>query len=160
MSNVTKIKKVITDSAITIAVKAKFIEEKSLSALNIKVETKKGVVFLSGKVQSNKEITKAIEVAFAVHGVEDVDTSELKVEEESMLPLTDTIITVKVKGLFIREKIFGDKPLPVTKIHVETKDGVVFLTGKVADKPQVALAKKLAKEVNGVKEVKSSLEVE
>ena len=59
----------VDDSAITAKVKAAIFDEPSLKMLQINVETYKGVVQLSGFVDSAQSITKAGEVASSVKGV-------------------------------------------------------------------------------------------
>lgn len=68
-------------------------------------------------------------------------------------------ITAKIKGVFIREKLFGDKPMYVTGIHVETKEGVVYLTGKADNQAQIDSAISLAKSIKGVMDVNSTVEI-
>jgi osmotically-inducible protein OsmY len=62
----------VDDSVITTKVKAAIINEPSLKATEIKVETFKGVVQLSGFVSSEAEIDRAVEVARDVKGVKSV----------------------------------------------------------------------------------------
>ncbi|MBV8802896.1 MAG: BON domain-containing protein, partial [Gammaproteobacteria bacterium] len=69
-------------------------------------------------------------------------------------PLTDTYITAKVKGLFIREKLFGKKDIAAINISVETKNGIVYLSGRVDNNDQIknaiAIIKKSVPDVQGV----------
>jgi len=62
----------IDDSVITTKVKAAILKESSLKSLEINVETFKGVVQLSGFVNSQEDINKAVEVAAGVKGVKSV----------------------------------------------------------------------------------------
>lgn len=62
----------IDDGVITSKVKAKFIEDPAVSALNINVETFKGTVQLSGFANSQAEISRAVELASDVQGVQSV----------------------------------------------------------------------------------------
>ena len=59
----------VDDSVITTKVKAAILEEPSLKSLQISVETFKGVVQLSGFVDSAQSVKKAGEVAGQVAGV-------------------------------------------------------------------------------------------
>jgi osmotically-inducible protein OsmY len=69
----------IDDSAITTKVKAKLVEDKAVSALDIHVETFKGVVQLSGFAKSNAVKRRAVELAQSVPGVKEVrDHIELR----------------------------------------------------------------------------------
>jgi len=62
----------IDDSVITTKVKAAVFDEPSLKTLQITVETYKGVVQLSGFVDSAQSAARAAEVARKVEGVIDV----------------------------------------------------------------------------------------
>jgi len=62
----------IDDSVITTKVKAAVFQEPSLKSSEINVETYKGVVQLSGFVNSAADINKAVEVARSVKGVTSV----------------------------------------------------------------------------------------
>jgi osmotically-inducible protein OsmY len=62
----------IDDTVITSKVKVAVFSEPSLKSAEINVETFKGVVQLSGFVNSRADINKAVEVARSVKGVESV----------------------------------------------------------------------------------------
>jgi osmotically-inducible protein OsmY len=65
----------IDDSALTTRVKAKFAEDKTVSALTIKVETFKGVVHLSGVAKSAAEKSAAERLARETSGVSGVQNN-------------------------------------------------------------------------------------
>lgn len=62
----------IDDSVITTKVKSAIFEEATLKTLQINVETFKGVVQISGFVDSAQSVTKAGEVAGSIKGVNSV----------------------------------------------------------------------------------------
>lgn len=62
----------IDDSAITTAVKAKFVESKQVDAAAISVETLNGTVMLSGFAKSQNERATAESLARSVSGVKQV----------------------------------------------------------------------------------------
>ncbi len=62
----------IDDTAITTAVKARFIDNKTVDASAISVETLKGTVMLSGFAKSDSEKRVAESVAWKVEGVKSV----------------------------------------------------------------------------------------
>ena len=62
----------IDDSVITTKVKAAVFNEPSLKSAEINVETYKGTVQLSGFVNSESDIQKAVEVARSIKGVSSV----------------------------------------------------------------------------------------
>lgn len=65
----------VDDSIITTRVKVAILAEKTLSVAEINVETFKGVVQLSGFVNSKADQRKAVEVARKVSGVTSVKNS-------------------------------------------------------------------------------------
>lgn len=62
----------VDDAAITTAVKAKFAEDKTVSALSISVETLNGTVQLSGFAKSGAEKMQAENIARGVKNVKSV----------------------------------------------------------------------------------------
>jgi osmotically-inducible protein OsmY len=62
----------VDDSVITAKVKAAVLNEPTLKSAEINVETFKGVVQLSGFVNSQGDINKAVQVARGVGGVKSV----------------------------------------------------------------------------------------
>lgn len=65
----------VDDATITTKVKAAFVADKTVSALNIAVETYKGTVQLSGFAKSQDEINQAVALARGVTGVQAVKNS-------------------------------------------------------------------------------------
>ena len=59
----------LDDSVITTKVKAAFVEDKAVNALDIKVVTFKGAVQLSGFANNPQEIDRAVQLARGVKGV-------------------------------------------------------------------------------------------
>lgn len=69
--------------------------------------------------------------------------------------ITDTWITTKVKAdLLATEDVSG------TDINVETKDGVVTLTGSVKSQAEADMAESVASKIEGVTQVDSQLTIE
>ena len=65
----------IDDATITTRVKTALINAPNVGALAIDVDTFKGVVTLSGRVKSQDEAAKAVEVARTVGGVKEVKSA-------------------------------------------------------------------------------------
>ena len=63
---------IVDDSVITTKVKSAFVADKKVSAMNVSVETFKGVVQLSGFASDAEESSKAAELARNVKGVKGV----------------------------------------------------------------------------------------
>lgn len=62
----------IDDAAITAKVKGSFVRDDTVKALDVQVETFKGVVQLSGFVDSSMQRDRAEEIARATNGVREV----------------------------------------------------------------------------------------
>ena len=62
----------VDDTAITTAVKARFVDNKTVDASSISVETLNGTVMLSGFAKSGAEKTVAESLAWKVNGVKSV----------------------------------------------------------------------------------------
>lgn len=147
----------VDDSSITAKVKSALLNEKSISSSDIKVNTKSGVVTLSGFVSSTEQSTQADGVAKLVDGVKSVK-NELSVQEDKADTVgeyvSDSAITGEVKA-----KMLADKIVPSRHITVQTSNGVVKLSGTIKKKAQSEQAEKIAKLVNGVKSVQNDLVV-
>ena len=146
------------DAAIVSDIHARYTAEKSTSNLKVNVTSHGGLVEISGKVSTDAEADKLIELAESADGVKDVTANHLRVKE-SKHPLKDSAITAKIKGKFIREKLFGGEDVAVIGVKIVTTNGTVYLTGKVKSKEEMDNAVKLAKSVKGVKKVDSRLEL-
>jgi hyperosmotically inducible protein len=87
----------------------------------------------------------------------DKPTMKEKVEqktEQAKAGVSDSWITSKTKiALFADDRVKG------RQVHVETKDGVVMLRGKVDSAEAKSAALEIAKGIEGVKNVKNELQV-
>jgi hyperosmotically inducible protein len=165
----------VEDSVITTKVKALYVKDKEVSALDIGVKTVNGEVYLTGNAKSRLEIDKAVSIARGVTGVKSVkndiqlassataSTPRDKMSDKdrtatkpgrSAHPIDDTVITTKVKAQFIK-----DKGTRNAQIDVKTVNGVVELSGTADSKTQVSKAVSLARKVKGVKSVKNDVQV-
>jgi hyperosmotically inducible protein len=146
------------DEKIVTTINSKFAADATTSNLKVNVTSNNGLVTLSGNVNTNTEAAKLIELSESVVGVKDVDAPMLK-PKESTDSFKDTEITAKIKGTFIREKLFGDKDISAIAVKVTTTNGVVYLTGSVDNQAESDNAVKIAKSINGVQSVDSKIEV-
>jgi hyperosmotically inducible protein len=137
------------------------LADKTVPSLEISVETKEGVVTLSGKVKTEAEATAAVELAAATEGVKKVDASGLKMADgrAGHQALADAIITGEVKGALIREKLSGDESDTGSRVKVETKEGVVYLSGTLKSAEKEKHAIKLARAIQGVKAVEATITI-
>ncbi|MCC4619185.1 BON domain-containing protein [Xanthomonas cassavae CFBP 4642] len=72
-------KKPVTDTWITTKVKADLLATDNVSGTDVKVETKNGIVMLTGSVATQAEHDKAVAVAKGIEGVKSVKSTGLKV---------------------------------------------------------------------------------
>ncbi|PPU66417.1 BON domain-containing protein [Xanthomonas codiaei] len=72
-------KKPVTDTWITTKVKADLLATDNVSGTDVKVETKNGIVTLTGSVATQAEHDKAVAVAKGIEGVKSVKSTGLKV---------------------------------------------------------------------------------
>jgi len=147
----------VADSAITAIVKSKLAVDNETSSADINVDTKGGVVTLTGVVatQANKE--QAERIARNTEGVTRVInniTVEMDGEHAGAgagMSTSDLAILSKIKTRYIAEDVTGAK--------VEVRDGVVTLTGNVENAQTKARAESIAGATSGVKSVNNMIEV-
>lgn len=82
-SAVKKTEQASSDSWITAKVKSSLLADGSTKGLKINVRTINHVVILSGTAGSQAEVDKAVEISRSIKGVENVDSSSLKVVSKS-----------------------------------------------------------------------------
>ncbi len=70
---------VATDSWITTKVKSQLLADQEVSGFDISVETKDNVVYLSGEVDDQSQVSHAVEIAEDTDGVDRVDATSLRV---------------------------------------------------------------------------------
>lgn len=155
----------VDDTAITAKVKGKLAADSETSAMKISVETKDGVVTLTGTVDKDTEKNKAEQLARNTDGVKRV-ANNLKVEPDSMgannsgkdsggtgvgETLSDAAILATVKAKLVADGITGT--------NVDVTNGEVVLNGQVENANEKAKAEQLAKATAGVKEVKNQLSI-
>ena len=159
----------IDDSAITAKVKAAIIDDPLLKATEIKVTTENGAVRLSGTLDSQEKINRAIEVAKNQENVQSVQNDlTLVVPEESTSEqagqkldkagqsigqyIDDSVITVKVKAAIINDPL-----LKASEIKVTTENGTVWLSGTLDSQEKINRAIEVAKNQENVKSVQNNL---
>lgn len=75
-------------------------------------------------------------------------------EGKSAQPITDSMITTKVKA-----ELAKDRDTAAKDIHVETQNGVVHLNGAVTSMAEKDKAEQDARSIEGVKDVNNKLKV-
>lgn len=153
---------VVSDATITASVKSKLLWNEHTDGLDIHVETRNGVVTLSGSADSAASRELAARLAANTEGVRDV-ANDLRVATKSgqggeaasgadraTTTVSDAWITSKVKTSFLLSRNISG-----SDINVTTADGVVTLTGRVDNGAERDLAIAVAEDIRGVKAVKA-----
>lgn len=73
---------------------------------------------------------------------------------QSSQPVDDAVVTAKVKALLLK-----DESVKGLEVDVETHDGTVLLSGLVRNPAHITQAEKIARNVEGVKDVKNELKI-
>jgi len=145
------------DSGITAKAKAALVDDDAIKSTDISVKTHSGVVTLSGFVTSQDQAEKAVAVVQKIEGVKSV-SDKLHVRDSKASSMKgyagDTATTSEIKA-----KLLADDIVPSRNVKVETTDGVVQLSGQVANQAQSDRAESIAKAIEGVKSVKNDLTV-
>lgn len=166
-----------TDAGITTAVKSKFAADDTVRAYEINVTTNNKVVTLDGKVDTSAAKERALTLARETDGVRDVidhvtvsetapttgpegdreitaDDRAREAAGDAGAALGDAAITSAVKA-----KLLADATVGGLKIDVDTRGGVVTLTGNVATRAEASQAEQLARTTEGVRQVVNNLTV-
>lgn len=149
---------IMTDKSITYTILYQMKNDNVFSGAKIKIKTTDGVVTINGTVLSQYQAGKIVELAESLGGVNDVDAAGL-VSLADKQPLTDTIITAKIKGLLIREKLINKINLSISNLNVKTINGTVYLSGKTETADQLDHIINLAKSVPEVKRVTTQVAI-
>ncbi len=146
----------IDDTVITGAVKQALLADPAVKSFELQVETRKGIVQLSGFVETQAQIDQALVVTRGVSGVNSVENGVTLKAGSSTIGgrLDDTAITGRVKTALL-----GDPDIKSLDISVLTVQGAVQLTGFVNSQGQIDRATKLAAAAEGASSVKNELMV-
>lgn len=156
-SSMKKVDGFMDDSGITAKAKAALVDDDAIKSTDISVKTHSGVVTLSGFVTSQDQAEKAVAVVQKIEGVKSV-SDKLHVRDSKSSSVKgyagDAATTSEIKA-----KLLADDIVPSRNVKVETTDGVVQLSGHVANQAQSDRAESIAKAIEGVKSVKNDLTV-
>lgn len=146
---------VLDDNTVNASVKAELVGAKGIPSTDINVETYRGIVLLSGFVESQEIKDKAGKIAQGVSGVQKLHNAIAIHTKTSMgTKLDDTMLTSKVKTA-----LMGDDDVKSGQINVESRGGTVQLAGFVSGDAMRKRALEVAGKVEGVKKVENALYV-
>ena len=151
------------DVGVTTKVKAKFAADDVVKASQIEVETRNGTVTLTGNVDSEDAKERALQLARDTAGVvkvvDMIAARRASGSGDAPEPartagevVDDSGITMSVKS-----RLLDDPQVKGLKIDVDTREGVVFLTGSVRSDAERQQAIQLAKDTKGVRDVQANL---
>jgi hyperosmotically inducible protein len=120
----------------------------------LKVETRKGEVMLSGFVDNQMQIDRAIIVARGVSGVTNIDNKmSLKGAATTVgNKIDDGIVTARVKAALL-----ADANVKSLDIAVVTRKGEVQLSGFVDNQSQIEHVLAVARGIEGVSSVSNEM---
>jgi hyperosmotically inducible periplasmic protein len=151
----------MSDMWVGTKVKMVLLLHRNLSGFKTDVDVKSGTVTLTGQAlsESQKELTteyaKDVEGVKNVKNVMTVGKTEMTTVQKVSEFVDDASITAQVKLALVfhhATSAIGTK--------VETKDGVVMLSGKAENSTEKDLTGKLVGDIKGVKDVKNEMTVE
>jgi hyperosmotically inducible protein len=139
-----------SDSWITAKTKIALFADSRVPGTSVNVETKKGMVYLRGKVESDAEKKAAEDIARGIEGVQAVrnDVQVVPGSMKKVVEVKDDEITLRVKN-----RLNADPKLK--SLDVRTDNGVVTLQGKLPTILDSARASQMAREVPGVRAVRN-----
>lgn len=155
-----------TDSGLTLAVKSKLAADPAVKASRIEVTTQDKVVTLTGNVESQAEKDQAIRLARETSGVVDVlDRISVRTSEVTGdAPDTDRSLgrVIDDAGITasVKKGLLDDPGVRGLRIDVDTREGIVYLTGVVGSTSERDRAVEIARSTKHVRDVQADLRVE
>ena len=146
----------VDDTVITSGVRSALVSDDLVKSFDLQVETRKGVVKLSGFVDSQNQIDQALAVAHSVSGVTEVENGlSLKGAPTTVgEKIDDTVVTTRVKTALL-----ADADIKSFDISVLTFNGEVQLSGFVNNQGQIDQAVRIARAAEGATSVKNELSI-
>lgn len=173
-----------TDAGITTNVKTKLAADDTVKAYQVNVDTRNGVVTLSGEVENTAAKEQAIRIARDTEGVRDV-IDQIRVGEAAATAGRDFDIDDRARqegreaaerareigrdvtraagdaGITaaVKAKFLADDTVKGLRIDVDTSNGVVTLNGTVSSRAEADRAMMLARNTEGVTQVIDNMKV-
>jgi len=146
----------IDDSVVTARVRTALLADHDAKSFEIKVETRKGQVQLSGFVATQARIDEAIALTRNVEGVRGVENGMRLKDGKATVGNTvdDGIVTAKVKSALL-----ADPAVKSFDIAIVTRKGEVQLSGFVDNLAQASRAIEIVRGVEGVQTISNEMSV-
>ncbi len=142
-----------TDDSIEASVKQSFVFKTYLKDDDVTVQSKDGVVTLTGTVSEGSHKTLAQEYVASLPGVKSVE-NKLKEKDEVPAEQSDIWLISKIKATLLFHR-----NVTATETEVLVKDGTVTLRGNATSAAQKDLTTEYVKDVEGVKNVINEMKV-
>lgn len=146
----------IDDTVVTAKVKSALLGDKEIKPFDIKVETRKGVVLLSGFVDNQFQMDHAIAVARSAEGVKGIESGMTLRDGKVTVgnKVDDSIVTTRVKSALL-----ADPAVKSADIAVVTSKGEVQLSGFVDSQAQIDRALVVTRGVEGTQSVANQMSI-
>lgn len=144
----------IDDGVVTTRVKSALLADADIKGFDIKVETRKGEVMLSGFVDNQTQIDRTMALVITLEGVKSID-NKLSQKDSTMSvgnKLDDGVITTRVKAALL-----ADDSIKSLDISVLTRKTEVQLSGFVNNQGQIDRAMAVARATEGVTKVSNDM---
>jgi len=149
----TQVRAADTDSRIESSAAASYTFKTTLKDDSIKVDSKGGVVTLTGTVADTSDKSLAEDTVNSLPGVKRVD-NQLVVSSTQPAEHSDAWITMKVKTALLFHR-----NVSATGTSVHTKHGIVTLQGEASSIAEKELTTEYARDVDNVKKVKNDMTI-
>ena len=140
------------DDRIESSARKSYVFKTYLKSDDIKVESRNGVVTLTGTVDQESHKSLAQETVASLPGVKSVD-NKLEIKGEHPAENSDAWLVTKVKTTLLFHKNVS------AMTEVSAKDGIVTLRGTADNKAEKDLTTEYAKDVEGVKDVNNEMTI-
>lgn len=141
-----------TDSGITSVVEASLQANEKVKARKVDVQTREGIVYMTGVVETEEARREAGRIAWRTEGVHGVDNALTVGDRTVGSWLDDVLISSKVKS-----RLVANSDVKSGDIDVSSSQGVVTLIGRVGSTSIKNEAERIARDTNGVTEVRNEL---
>ena len=140
------------DSGITSVVQKALESDEKVKARQVDVQTREGVVYLTGVVDTEEARREAARVAWRTKGVDGV-VNLLTVGERTVGSWIDDVTISST----VKSKLITNSEIKAGDIDVGSSQGVVTLIGRVSSQTIKNDAERIARGTTGVKDVKNEL---
>lgn len=144
----------VDDTAITSRIRAKLANDATLHLFRINVDTRQGVVTLSGVLPTEERKRRAGELAAEVAGVRQVENLLQVGQTRRGDRFEDAVIASKITSRLMQNPLTH-----MLTIDVESEKGKVILIGRVQNEREKNEAERIARNTTGVVSVENQLEI-